>query len=183
MSPSNAHQKNAPVGIQFTVSQCTLGHILVAQSPQGVCAIFLGDGPEILIVQLEKRFPYSSLIETTTGLAHLVRHVADSIENPVHEIDLPLDMRGTAFQQSVWRALCSVPAGQTATYTEIAKYIGAPKSARAVAKACAANTLALVVPCHRILRSDGALSGYRWGVERKRQLLRNELGSAHFSVQ
>jgi AraC family transcriptional regulator, regulatory protein of adaptative response / methylated-DNA-[protein]-cysteine methyltransferase len=174
MLPIKPSEKNTPIGIQYVVSQCSLGYILVAQSSRGICAIFLGDQPDILTAELQRKFHTSNLIETQTALQKLASRVVSFIEFPVDPLELALDMRGTAFQERVWHALCKVPVGQTATYTDIAKDIGAPKSARAIAKACAANALAVVVPCHRILRSDGGLSGYRWGIERKRQLLRIE---------
>ena len=152
------------------MGECSLGSILVAKSERGVCAIFLGDNPDELTHDLQDRFPHANLI----GGDAIVANVVGFVEAPKLGLDLPLDVRGTAFQQRVWRALLNIPAGSTATYTDIVKQIGSPKSVRAVARACGANALAVAIPCHRVVRTDGALSGYRWGVERKRALLRRE---------
>jgi AraC family transcriptional regulator, regulatory protein of adaptative response / methylated-DNA-[protein]-cysteine methyltransferase len=142
-----------------------------------VCALQLGDDPDALVRDLQDRFPKARLIGGDTGFEQLVAKVVGSIEAPGLGLDLPLDVRGTAFQQRVWQALRAIPAGATVTYTEIAKRIGAPRAVRAVAQACAANALAVAIPCHRVVRTDGALSGYRWGVQRKRALLDREAAS------
>jgi AraC family transcriptional regulator of adaptative response/methylated-DNA-[protein]-cysteine methyltransferase len=139
-----------------------------------VCAIALGDDPQALLHELQDRFPRAELVGGAAGFEALVAQVVGLIEQPGIGIELPLDLRGTAFQQRVWQALRQIPAGQTASYADIAARIGSPTSVRAVARACAANTLAVAIPCHRVIRSDGALSGYRWGVERKRELLSRE---------
>jgi AraC family transcriptional regulator of adaptative response/methylated-DNA-[protein]-cysteine methyltransferase len=157
-----------------------LGSILVAQSDRGICAIFLGDDPDKLACDVQDSFPRASLIGGDDDFEQLVAKVVGFIEAPGIGLDLPLDIRGTTFQQRVWQALREIPVGQTASYTDIAKRIGSPKAIRAVAQACATNALAVAVPCHRVVRNDGALSGYRWGVERKRALLRREAeGEAH----
>jgi AraC family transcriptional regulator of adaptative response/methylated-DNA-[protein]-cysteine methyltransferase len=146
----------------------------VAASPIGVCAILLGDDPEALARELEDRFPRAELAGGDPEFEAWVGQVVGLVESPRIGLDLPLDIRGTAFQQRVWRALREIPVGTTASYADIAARIGAPKAARAVARACAANELAVAIPCHRVVRHDGRLSGYRWGVERKRALVERE---------
>ena len=160
--------------IHFATGECSLGSILVAQTGRGVCAILLGDHPESLAQDLEHRFPGAIPVAGDAELKQILVQVVDLVEAPSGELDLPLDVRGTVFQQRVWQALREIPAGSTATYTEIAGRIGSPRSVRAVAQACAANALAVAIPCHRVVRNDGGLSGYRWGVERKRALLQRE---------
>jgi AraC family transcriptional regulator of adaptative response/methylated-DNA-[protein]-cysteine methyltransferase len=150
----------------------------VAASDRGVCAILLGDEPEPLVRDLQDRFPRAELVGGDTEFERLVARAVALVEAPQRGLDLPLDVRGTAFQQRVWRALRAVPAGRTASYAQIARSIGAPSSVRAVARAVASNPLAVAIPCHRIVRSDGGLSGYRWGVERKRALLDRESAEA-----
>lgn len=162
--------------IRFALAQCALGALLAARSEKGLCAIALGDDPEALIRELQDRFPKAELIGGDAEFESQLAQVAGFVEAPRLGLDLPLDLRGTAFQERVWRALQAIPPGETASYAEIAARIGQPKSARAVALACAANELAVAVPCHRVVRSDGALSGYRWGVARKSELLAREAG-------
>jgi AraC family transcriptional regulator of adaptative response/methylated-DNA-[protein]-cysteine methyltransferase len=174
MTPSRYKAGGARTEIRFAVGECSLGSILVARSDKGVCAILLGDDPEALVRELQDRFPSATLVGGDKRFEQLVAKVVGFVEAPGLGLDLPLDVRGTAFQQRVWQALRKIPAGLTATYAEIAARIGAPGSARAVAQACAANPLAVAIPCHRVIRNDGALSGYRWGVERKRALLSRE---------
>jgi AraC family transcriptional regulator of adaptative response/methylated-DNA-[protein]-cysteine methyltransferase len=146
--------------------------LLVAK--RGVCAVLMGDDPLQLVRDLQDQFPKADLVGGERGYEDLVARVIGLIERPGAGLDLPLDIRGTAFQQRVWKALQQIPVGTTASYADIAKVIGMPKAARAVAQACGANTLAVAIPCHRVIRNDGALSGYRWGVERKRALLDRE---------
>jgi AraC family transcriptional regulator, regulatory protein of adaptative response / methylated-DNA-[protein]-cysteine methyltransferase len=180
MTPSNYRAGGIDTEIRFAIGECSLGSILVAQSDRGICAIFLGDDPDKLACDLQDSFPRASLIGGDDDFEQLVAKVVGFIEAPGIGLDLPLDIRGTTFQQRVWQALREIPVGQTASYTDIAKRIGSPKAIRAVAQACATNALAVAVPCHRVMRNDGALSGYRWGVERKRALLRREAeGEAH----
>lgn len=174
MTPTAYRAGGANAEIKFAVGECSLGAILVARSARGVCAILLGDEPEALVRDLQDRFPRARLIGGEAAFEKLVAKVVGFVEAPGLGLDLPLDVRGTAFQQRVWAALREIPAGATATYTDIARRIGAPKSARAVAGACAANALAVAIPCHRVVRHDGALSGYRWGIERKRKLIDRE---------
>jgi AraC family transcriptional regulator, regulatory protein of adaptative response / methylated-DNA-[protein]-cysteine methyltransferase len=174
MTPSNYRAGGASAEIRFAVGECSLGSILVATSDRGVCAILLGDDPDALTRELQDQFAQANLIGGDKQFEQLVSKVIGFVEAPALGLALPLDVRGTAFQQRVWQALRKVPAGSTASYTDIAKRIGSPNSVRAVAHACAANVLAVAIPCHRVVRNDGALSGYRWGVERKRFLLERE---------
>lgn len=160
--------------IRFAVAESSLGAILVAQSQRGICAILLGDDPDRLVRDLQDQFPKAELIGADDDFEQLIAQVVGFIETPGIGLNLPLDVRGTVFQQRVWQALREVPAGETVSYTEIAERIGVPKAVRAVAGACAANHIAVAIPCHRVVRRDGDLSGYRWGVERKRELLRRE---------
>lgn len=177
MTPSTYPAGGANTGIRFAIGECTLGAILVAASERGICAILLGDDPEALAQDLQARFPHAHFIGGDKKFERLVAKVVGLVEAPVRGLDLPLDVCGTAFQQRVWQALQKIPVGSTATYADIAKRIGAPKAVRAVAGACAANTLAVAIPCHRVVRLDGGLAGYRWGVARKRALLKREAGS------
>lgn len=158
----------------FTLGDSSLGRVLVARSARGLCAVLLGDEDDALVQELRARFPRATLREDGADLASLAADVIAMVETPSRGGELPLDLRGTEFQRSVWQALREIPAGETASYTEIARRIGRPGSVRAVGGACAANPLAVVVPCHRALRSDGALAGFRWGLERKRALLAKE---------
>ena len=174
MTPTQHRAGGARAVIRFAVGECSLGSILVAASDRGVCAILLGDDPAPLVRDLQDRFPRAELVGGDAGFEQLVARVVALVETPSRGLDLPLDVRGTAFQQRVWQALRAVPAGRTASYAEIARTIGAPTAVRAVAHAVASNPLAVAIPCHRIVRSDGALAGYRWGVERKRALLDRE---------
>ncbi|TLX21151.1 bifunctional DNA-binding transcriptional regulator/O6-methylguanine-DNA methyltransferase Ada [Thermomonas fusca] len=177
MKPAQYRDGGADARIEFAIAQCALGAILVARSGRGLCAISLGDDPEALLRELQERFPRAELVGGDPGFERLVAQVIGFVEAPGLGLDLPLDIRGTAFQQRVWEALRKVPAGATVSYAEIAARIGRPTSVRAVAQACAANTLAVAIPCHRVVRSDGALSGYRWGIARKQQLLARERGT------
>lgn len=174
MAPSNYRKGGAGTEIRFAIGECSLGSILVAASRRGVCAILLGDDPDRLARQLQDRFPRATLIAGDQEFEEIVSKIVGLVESPAVGLDLPLDIRGTAFQQRVWRALRKIPAGSTVSYSELARRIGAPKAVRAVAQACAANTLAVAIPCHRVVRTDGGLSGYRWGVERKEALLHRE---------
>lgn len=177
MTPSRYRAGGVDTDIRFAIGQCSLGAILVAQSERGVCAILLGDDPQALLQELQDQFPRANLIGGDAQFEQLVARVVGFIEAPSIGLELPLDVRGTAFQQRVWQALREIPPGATASYAEIAARIGAPRAVRAVAQACAANHLAVAIPCHRVVRSDGNLSGYRWGVARKRELLEREAQS------
>jgi AraC family transcriptional regulator of adaptative response/methylated-DNA-[protein]-cysteine methyltransferase len=174
MTPSNYRAGGARTAIRFAVGECSLGSILVAQSERGICAILLGDDPEALTRDLQDRFPQATLIGGDAEFERLVSTVVGFVEAPAVGLDLPLDVQGTAFQQRVWQALQNIPAGATASYGDIARQIGAPQAVRAVAQACSANALAVAIPCHRVVRHDGALAGYRWGIDRKRALLARE---------
>lgn len=179
MTPTTFRAGGDGASIRFAIGDCWLGSILVAASDKGVCAILLGDDPDGLARDLQDWFPNAQLIGGDAEFEQLVAKVVGFLETPSIGLDLPLDIRGTAFQQRVWEALREIPPGSTASYTEIAERIGRPKSVRAVAQACGANPLAVAIPCHRVVRTDGSLSGYRWGVERKGELLRRERGASH----
>lgn len=176
MAPDRYRKGGASATIRFAVGECSLGSILVAESERGVCAILLGDDPDALARELQDQFPNATLAGGDRAFEALVATVVGFVEAPRTGLDLPLDVRGTAFQQRVWQALREIPAGETASYAEIAQRIGAPRAVRAVAGACASNPLAVAIPCHRVVRKDAGLSGYRWGVERKRALLEREVG-------
>ena len=177
MTASDYRSGGGQRSIHFAVGQCSLGAILVAAAERGVCAILLGDDPEELVRDLERRFPRAELVGGDAEFERVVASVVGLVEAPHATLALPLELRGTLFQQRVWRALTEIPVGQTATYAELAQRIGAPAAIRAVARACAQNPLAVAIPCHRVVRKDGELAGYRWGIERKRALLEREAGS------
>jgi AraC family transcriptional regulator of adaptative response/methylated-DNA-[protein]-cysteine methyltransferase len=160
--------------IRFGVDQCSLGAVVVAVSAKGICAIVLGDDAATAVGDLRDRFPEAQPIGEGQGLGAVMDKVVGFIEAPARGLDLPLDPRGTAFQRRVWKALCEIPAGTTATYSDIARRLGAPKEAYLVGEACAANPIAVAIPCHRVVRKDGSLAGYRWGFKRKRALLQRE---------
>lgn len=177
MTPGSYRAGGPDLEIRFAIGECSLGSILVAATERGVCAILLGDDPEALAHDLERRFPNARLLGGDADFERVVARVVALVERPGRgpgATALPLDIRGTAFQQRVWQALAAIPAGTTRSYAEIADSIGAPRAVRAVAQACAANAIAVAIPCHRVVRTDGELAGYRWGVERKRELLARE---------
>jgi AraC family transcriptional regulator of adaptative response/methylated-DNA-[protein]-cysteine methyltransferase len=174
MTPTEFRHGGAEIAIHFAVGECSLGSILVAQSGRGVCAILFGDDPGALVRDLQDRFPRAALVGGDAAFERTVAMVVGFVERPSLGLDLPLDVRGTVFQRRVWDALRRIPPGVTATYAGIAARIGLPHGSRAVARACAANPLAVAIPCHRVIRTDGTVSGYRWGVARKRTLLAAE---------
>jgi AraC family transcriptional regulator of adaptative response/methylated-DNA-[protein]-cysteine methyltransferase len=174
MAPTDFREGGAGQDIRFAIAECWLGLILIAASERGVCAILFGDDREELRRDLQDQFPRARLIGGDKSFEELTAKVIAFVEAPGQGLDLPLDIRGTAFQHRVWDALRRIPVGSTASYAEIAEKIGAPKAVRAVARACATNRIAVAIPCHRVVRSDGGLSGYRGGVERKRALLAKE---------
>lgn len=174
MRASDYRDGGQDMEIRFAVGQCSLGAILVAQTTRGICAILIGDDPDLLVRDLQDQFRKASLIGGDLGFEQLVAQVVGFIEAPALGLHLPLDVRGTAFQERVWQALREIPVGATVSYAQVAARIGSPKSVRAVAQACGANHLAVAIPCHRVVRRDGDISGYRWGVERKRELLKRE---------
>jgi AraC family transcriptional regulator of adaptative response/methylated-DNA-[protein]-cysteine methyltransferase len=175
MTPSQYRAGGTDEEIKFAVGQTSLGAILVASSKKGVAAILLGNDPDELVRNLQDRFPKARLIGADNGYEALIARVVGFVEAPGIGLNLPLDVRGTAFQQRVWQALQEIPPGEKISYAEIARRIGRPSAVRAVAGACAANNLAVAIPCHRVVRNDGSLSGYAWGVERKRALLDREI--------
>jgi AraC family transcriptional regulator, regulatory protein of adaptative response / methylated-DNA-[protein]-cysteine methyltransferase len=174
MTPGAVRRGGAGAVIRFAVGEASLGAVLVAATDKGVCAITLGDDPEALVRDLQDRFPRAEFKGGDAEFERTIAEVVGLVEAPAQRLDLPLDIRGTAFQQKVWAALQTIPPGKTATYKEIARTVGQPTAVRAVAQACGANPLAVAIPCHRVVRSDGDLSGYRWGVERKRELIARE---------
>jgi AraC family transcriptional regulator of adaptative response/methylated-DNA-[protein]-cysteine methyltransferase len=177
MTPTDFRTGGAGASIRFAVGQCSLGSILVAATARGVCAILLGDDPDRLIRDLQDRFPKAEMVGGDKKFERVVAQVVGFIERPALGLGLPLDVRGTAFQLRVWQALREIPVGATTSYRELAERLGTPKAVRAVAHACASNTIAVAIPCHRVVRTDGALAGYRWGIERKRALLARERAS------
>jgi len=174
MKPTDFREGGSNTEIRFAIGETSLGSVLVAASDKGVCAILFGEDPSSLAEDLQARFPRAHLVSGHRTFEKWVARVVGFVEAPRLGLDLPLDLRGTVFQRRVWKALQEIPIGSTASYSEVAKKVGAPRSARAVAQACAANRLAVAIPCHRVVRNDGGLSGYRWGVERKRALLARE---------
>jgi AraC family transcriptional regulator of adaptative response/methylated-DNA-[protein]-cysteine methyltransferase len=174
MPPRSYRDGGRGASIRFAVGETSLGSILVAATDAGVCTIELGDDPSVLVDRLQERFSHADLRGGDEAFETLVAQVVAHVEDPSCALSLPLDVRGTAFQQRVWRALRHTDPGETLSYAELARRIGEPRAVRAVASACASNEIALAIPCHRVVRSDGTLSGYRWGVERKGELLRRE---------
>jgi AraC family transcriptional regulator, regulatory protein of adaptative response / methylated-DNA-[protein]-cysteine methyltransferase len=178
MTPTQYRSGGANEDLRFAVGQSSLGAILVASSDKGVASILIGDDPDELVRDLQDRFPKARLLGGDKEYESMIARVVSFVEAPRIGLNLPLDVRGTAFQRRVWQALQAIPVGQSSSYSEIARSIGAPKSVRAVASACAANRIAVAIPCHRVVRNDGALSGYAWGVERKRELIAREATQA-----
>ncbi|MFJ3460717.1 bifunctional transcriptional activator/DNA repair enzyme AdaA [Achromobacter spanius] len=178
MTPTAFRKNGEGVDIRFAVAQCSLGALLVAASSTGICEIALDEDPDRLVQNLQDRFRAAKLIGADPRFETWVADVVGFVEDPARGLDLPLDVRGTAFQRKVWEALCEIPLGETATYSEVAERIGAPAAVRAVARACATNNIALAIPCHRVVRTDGSLAGYRWGIDRKRELIAREARAA-----
>lgn len=174
MTPTQYRAGGSGTTIRFGVGECSLGAILVGATERGVCAVVLGDDPQELVAELHRRFPAAELVGGDGEFERWMAGVVGLVEAPGTDHDLPMDIRGTAFQRLVWAALRRIPPGSTVSYAEVARQVGRPAASRAVAAACAANHLAVLIPCHRVVRTDGSLSGYRWGVERKAELLRRE---------
>lgn len=174
MTPTVFKKGGKNMEIRFAVAECSLGSVLVAATRKGICAVTLGDDPEVLVQNLQDHFPQAKLTGGDADFETLIATVITHIENPAQNFDLPLDIQGTVFQQKVWQALRNIPSGQTISYTDLARHIGQPTASRAVANACGANKIAVLIPCHRVVRNNGDLSGYRWGIERKRALLLKE---------
>ncbi len=174
MKPADFRQGGDGATIRFAVGECSLGSILVAASQLGICSIALGDDPNALVKDLQDRFPQARLIANHREFDRLVARVIAFVDRPGKGLDLPLDVQGTAFQHRVWQKLCEILPGKTRTYSQIARDLGRPNATRAVAQACAANSIAVAIPCHRVVRTDGSLSGYRWGIQRKAKLLETE---------
>jgi AraC family transcriptional regulator, regulatory protein of adaptative response / methylated-DNA-[protein]-cysteine methyltransferase len=174
MTPGAARRGGKGEHIRSAFADCPFGRLLVGATDKGVCFIGFAEPDESLMADLRRRFPKADIAADDAGLAATVRAVVDFLREPLQALDLPLDLRGTAFQQRVWRTLCTIPAGETRTYAQLAEMAGNPKAVRAVARSCATNPVALAVPCHRVIGSDGGLTGYRWGVPRKKALLEQE---------
>jgi AraC family transcriptional regulator, regulatory protein of adaptative response / methylated-DNA-[protein]-cysteine methyltransferase len=174
MSASTFRKGGRGMEISYTVQPSALGLMLVAATEAGVCLICFGDDPSELEKEVQRRFPHARVVESEPSFGDWVGRVASYVKNPGGSLDLPLDIQGTAFQRRVWAALREIPAGETETYSQVAARIGNPKAVRAVANACADNNLAVAIPCHRVVRTDGGLGGYRWGLKRKRALLEQE---------
>ncbi len=174
MTPSDYRAGGARTEIRFAVGHCSLGALLVAATAKGIAAIFFGDTPDELVRELQNRFQNATLIGDDPTFEDTVTKVVAFVETPRTGLDLPLDAQGTAFQHRVWEAMRKIPPGTTVSYSELAERIGRPAAVRAVASACAANKIAVAIPCHRVVRNDGALSGYRWGTARKRALIDRE---------
>lgn len=178
MTPTAFRKNGEGVDIRFAVAQCSLGALLVAASDTGICEIALDADPEQLVRNLQDRFKAARLIGADAQFETWVAAVVGFVEDPARGLNLPLDVRGTAFQRRVWEALREIPVGTTATYSQVAERIGSPRAVRAVARACATNNIALAIPCHRVVRTDGSMAGYRWGIERKRELIAREAQAA-----
>ncbi len=181
MIPTQLNTSSQSEIIHYSVGICSLGSILVGHSEKGICAILIHDDEQSLIADLRKCFLTAGLIEKDIDFGHWLTQIVNFIDIPQRDLELPLDIRGTLFQKQVWRVIQDIPLGTTTSYKEIATKLGNPKAARAVATACAANPIALLVPCHRVLRSDGGISGYRWGIENKRILITREANTANKS--
>ncbi len=171
MPPSAYRKGGKGTEITFALGKCWLGHFLVAQTEKGVCAVELGDDPSCLLNDFQKRFPNAVLLSEDRVFQKNIAKIAEISQHPYMSVDIPLDIKGTAFQKKVWDTLRLIPPGETLTYEQVASHIGMPKSIRAVANACANNKLALLIPCHRVVRKDGTPSGYRWGLDKKEKLL------------
>jgi AraC family transcriptional regulator, regulatory protein of adaptative response / methylated-DNA-[protein]-cysteine methyltransferase len=177
MTPGAYRRGGEGEAIWYATAGCALGIVLVAATERGICAITLGNTAGELEADLQTRFPKAGFKTPPTEFTEWVDQVTSLVDKGAQPFDLPLDIRGTAFQRRVWEVLRTIPAGQTASYREVARRVGSPQAVRAVASACAANPLAVAIPCHRVISSDGALAGYRWGIERKRWLLETEKGA------
>jgi AraC family transcriptional regulator, regulatory protein of adaptative response / methylated-DNA-[protein]-cysteine methyltransferase len=182
ITPTEYQQGVHGIGIQFVVKPGWLGWVLIAATQQGICTITLGDTAEALTTLLQHQFPHAQIRESDPTFEDWIEQVIAFVETPQRGLNLPLDIQGTAFQQRVWQALQTIAPGSTSSYSEIAQQIGNPKAVRAVARACASNQLAVVIPCHRVVGSDGSLRGYRWGSDRKRALLEREAAQAATSL-
>ncbi|MGE0417170.1 MAG: methylated-DNA--[protein]-cysteine S-methyltransferase, partial [Acetobacteraceae bacterium] len=178
MTPGAARRGGEGEVIRAAFSDCPFGRLLVGATDKGVCFLGFAEPDDALLGDLRRRFPKARVIEDDVALADTVRAVLSFLAEPKQALDLPLDLRGTAFQQRVWQTLCRIPPGQTRTYAQLAEMTGNPKAIRAVARSCATNPVSLAVPCHRVVGSDGDLTGYRWGVPRKRALLEKEKAAA-----
>ncbi|MCR3756052.1 MAG: DNA-binding transcriptional dual regulator/DNA repair protein Ada [Sodalis sp. Psp] len=174
MTFSTHHVGSVDIQIQYVIGRCSLGVILVARSSRGICAIMLGDDVSQLLRELQEKFLHAELMCDVTDYQQLLAQVVSFVDAPQSSFNLPLDICGTVFQKKVWQVLRTIASGQTMSYRQVAEHVSAPRAVRAVANACGSNLLAVAIPCHRVVYADGTLSGYRWGIERKRQLLKKE---------
>lgn len=179
MTPKQYKSGHYTKDIMLAIGECYLGSFLVAQTDKGICDVSLGNNPEKLIYEIQDRFKYANFIAGDKSFEDTVAKVVGLIENPKNNIDLPLDIIGTLFQQKVWQVLKNIPVGTTVSYQQLAEMVGSPKAVRAVASACARNNIAILIPCHRVVRTNGNLGGYRWGIEVKKQLLQQEKNNIH----
>jgi AraC family transcriptional regulator of adaptative response/methylated-DNA-[protein]-cysteine methyltransferase len=174
MTPGRYRSGGRGETVQYAVSDCSLGVVLVAATSVGVCALLLGEDPGALVEALTRQFPHAALVQASATMSGALRDAIAAVDSPRPGSDVPLDIRGTVFQQRVWEALRAIPHGETCSYQAVAARIGRPGAARAVARACAQNPLAVLVPCHRVCRADGTAGGFRWGLAKKRALLARE---------
>ncbi|MGC1617630.1 MAG: bifunctional DNA-binding transcriptional regulator/O6-methylguanine-DNA methyltransferase Ada [Candidatus Acidiferrum sp.] len=174
MTPATYQKGGKGMKIEYTIAQSPLGKVLVAATERGVSAVYLGDAEKKLIAELREEYPHAEISSAADGVQRWVREIVQRIEGKPAQVDLPLDLQATAFQRRVWQELQRIPRGKTRTYSQVARALGRPKAIRAVARACATNPVSIVVPCHRVIREDGSLAGYRWGLTRKQQLLTTE---------
>jgi len=172
--PNTRHPNDIVEVISYAAGECALGRVLIARSAAGVCAILIGDAHEEVAENLATRFPKAELVADEAVVRDDLARVIRFVDKPSEGLHLPLDMRGTAFQRRLWEKLRAIPVGRTVTYMELARWISPLASARVIAGACATNTIALAIPCHRVIRTNGDLAGYSWGIERKRELIRRE---------
>jgi AraC family transcriptional regulator of adaptative response/methylated-DNA-[protein]-cysteine methyltransferase len=176
MTPGTYRKGGLSTTIRYMLTDCPLGRLLLAATDRGVCGVYLGDADDYLEGELRREFPAATLSRDGDGLSDWAALIAEHLRGELPHLELPLDVRATAFQWKVWQYLRTIPRGQTRTYRQVAEALGQPQAARAVARACATNPVSVVIPCHRVVRGDGGLGGYRWGVQRKEALLRKEKG-------
>ncbi len=178
MTPASYRKGGEGMQISYTIANTSLGKVLVASTERGVSAVYLGENERHLAEELRKEYPKAEIVRTADSHENWMKEIVRRVEGSAPSVELPLDVQATAFQRRVWQELQRIPRGATRTYTQVAKSLGKPRSVRAVARACATNPVSIVVPCHRVIRSDGALAGYRWGLSRKEKLLQREAASA-----
>jgi AraC family transcriptional regulator of adaptative response/methylated-DNA-[protein]-cysteine methyltransferase len=179
MTPATYRKGGKGMKIDYTIAKSALGKVLVAATERGVSAVYLGDAAATLVLELRDEYPRAEIAPAKDSFEHWVKEIVERVEGKPPRIELPLDLQATAFQRRVWQELQHIPRGTTRTYSQVARALGKPKAVRAVARACAINPVSIVVPCHRVIREDGNLAGYRWGLSRKEQLLALERAAAN----